>query len=39
MTKVALLLKVGNDQSSRVKGKVYAIPTGQHIFSVSYKNN
>ena len=36
--KSSFVAEVGNDQSSRVKGKVYAIPTGKHIISVSYKN-
>ncbi|MDD3323438.1 MAG: hypothetical protein PHS59_18535 [Paludibacter sp.] len=31
--------EVGNDHASRVKGKVYAIPTGKHNISISYKNN
>jgi len=31
--------EVFNDKTSRVKGKVYAISTGQHIVSVTYKNN
>lgn len=30
---------VGNDNASRVKGKVYAITPGKHVVSVSYKNN
>lgn len=31
--------EVFNDKATRVKGKVYAISTGQHVVSVSYKNN
>jgi len=31
--------EVGNDHTSRVKGKVYAITPGKHIISISYKNN
>jgi len=31
--------EVFNDKASRTKGKVYAISTGQHIISVTYKNN
>src|ERR1035437_10216163 len=31
--------EVFNDKADRVKGKVYAISTGQHIVSVTYKNN
>ncbi|MDR3653448.1 MAG: hypothetical protein P4L34_10845 [Paludibacter sp.] len=30
--------EVYNDKASRVKGKVYAISTGQHVISVTYKN-
>ena len=33
------IAEVGNDHASRVKGKIYAIPTGKHIISISYKNN
>ena len=28
-----------NDKVSRIKGKIYAISTGQHIVSVTYKND
>lgn len=31
--------EVFNNKATRVKGKVYAISTGQHVVSVSYKNN
>ncbi len=31
--------EVFNDKADRVKGKVYAISTGQHVISVTYKNN
>lgn len=31
--------EVYNDKISRVKGKVYAIPTGKHTLIVSYKSN
>jgi len=31
--------EVFNDKADRVKGKVYAITTGQHVVSVTYKNN
>jgi len=31
--------EVFNDKTTRVKGKVYAISTGQHIVSVTHKNN
>jgi len=31
--------EVYNDKATRVKGKVYAVSTGQHIVSVTFKNN
>jgi hypothetical protein len=31
--------EVFNDKATRIKGKVYAITPGQHIVSVTYKNN
>ena len=31
--------EVFNDKTDHVKGKVYAITTGQHAISVTYKNN
>ena len=37
--KINFNAEVGNNHASRVKGKVYAIPTGKHIISISYKNN
>jgi len=37
--KINFIAEVGNDHASRVKGKIYAIPTGKHIISISYKNN
>ena len=37
--KTNFIAEVGNNDVSRVKGKVYAIPTGKHIISISYKNN
>ena len=30
--------EVFNDKADRVKGKIYAFSTGQHIISVTYKN-
>ena len=32
------IAEVYNDHSNRLKGKVYAISTGQHIVTVNYKN-
>jgi len=31
--------EVGNDHVGRVEGKVYAISTGKHTVTISYKNN
>lgn len=31
--------EVNNDNTGRIKTKVYAISTGKHIISISYKNN
>jgi len=31
--------EVVNDHADRIKGKVYSIPTGKHIVTVSYQNN
>ena len=36
---VSFNAQVENDDPARVKGKVYALSTGKHIVSVSYKNN
>lgn len=33
------IAEVGNANAARVKGKVYAISTGKHIITISYKNN
>jgi hypothetical protein len=37
--KSTFIAEVFNAKTKRVKGKVYAISTGQHQVSVTYKNN
>jgi len=37
--KTTFTAEVGNDNTGRVTGKVYAISTGKHILTVTYKNN
>jgi len=37
--KSTFIAEVFNNKMNRIKGKVYAISTGQHEVSVTYKNN
>jgi len=37
--KTTFIAEVNNDNAGSVKGKVYAISTGKHIVTVTYKNN
>ncbi len=35
--KINFTATVGHNHASGIKGKIYAIPTGRHIISISYK--
>lgn len=37
--KINFTAAVSRNHASSIKGKIYAIPTGQHIISISYKKN
>lgn len=37
--KTTFIAEVNNNNTGNVKGKVYAISTGKHIVTVTYKNN